>query len=466
MVKTKKTHDYDSLPASLKSDMKDGVFFVTAAVAAAPVHKLALQAVNKYLTKRKGKLIVLGMRHHAKSFEKQIPSYDPELNRLIKDGKVAKAWIFNDNLHAIDAQINPQAIQPLTGMSSLGVRRNGSMRSVIIAHTKQDMQTIAVGRNKHPRIIKCTGAITLPNYQHNRIGILAKRQHVCGGLIIEVRNSKIFHPREVQFLDDGSFIDLAIRYYPDGSTERVKNCTMILGDIHLGEHSRHLEQILTEQYKQIQPTKIFYHDLVSGNSISHHMQDDIIARSTISYPFQNLTQELMHAQITFEKLRNLAPDRCKHYVVASNHLEFTSRWLKKGTFASDPQNFRLGCQMAILKLDGKSELQPYVDPDKKAIWLGRNEDVIIAGTQLAAHGDDGANGSKGSLQGFTQTYGRSITGHTHVAGIRGGAWSVATQSEKRLGYNNGPSAWVNANAVLYPCGSRQLLINIDLEWRL
>ena len=154
-------------------------------------------------------------------------------------------------------------------------------------------------------------------------------------------------------------------------------------------------------------------------------------------------------------------------IVKSNHDEFLDRWLEDGKYIKDPINFKLGHILAIAKYDGIDPLKFYFESghDTYIKFLKKDESFEIAQVQLGAHGNEGANGARGSLDAMEKSFKNSISAHTHHMRIVRGAWSVGTSTFLRIGYNTGSSSWTNTSALLYPNGMRQLISVIDGRWR-
>ena len=109
--------------------------------------------------------------------------------------------------------------------------------------------------------------------------------------------------------------------------------------------------------------------------------------------------------------------------------------------------------------------------DANIVWLKRDEDYNIYGSECGSHGDLGSNGARGSLAAIEKAYNRAVVGHSHTAGIHRQVYQVGTSSDLKLDYNRGSSSWTQSMALIYPNGSRQL-INIvprkdgSLGWRI
>jgi hypothetical protein len=121
-------------------------------------------------------------------------------------------------------------------------------------------------------------------------------------------------------------------------------------------------------------------------------------------------------------------------------------------------------------MEGKDPVKSAVEKvglkAKNIRWLQRDEDFKVAGIQLGAHGDIGPSGTRGNIKNMRKSYGLSVTGHSHSPGIHHGAFAVGTSSLLKLGYNVGPSAWLQTHAVIYSDGSRQLVNMISGIWKM
>jgi hypothetical protein len=87
------------------------------------------------------------------------------------------------------------------------------------------------------------------------------------------------------------------------------------------------------------------------------------------------------------------------------------------------------------------------------------------GIECGLHGDLGPNGARGNVGWFAKMGRRSNLGHSHVAGIRGGAYQAGTKSKLRLEYNHGPSAWTHSDIITHENGKRQIVTFFNGKWR-
>jgi hypothetical protein len=74
---------------------------------------------------------------------------------------------------------------------------------------------------------------------------------------------------------------------------------------------------------------------------------------------------------------------------------------------------------------------------------------------LAQHGDVGSNGSRGSLNQFRKLNTKIIVGHYHSPGRKDNVIAVGTTTHLRVGYNQGPSSWLQSHALIHEDGKVQ-----------
>jgi len=101
---------------------------------------------------------------------------------------------------------------------------------------------------------------------------------------------------------------------------------------------------------------------------------------------------------------------------------------------------------------------------ERIITLKRNSSYKIHGWEVGQHGDYGANGSKGSLLGYRRLNTKMIIGHVHSCGRKDGVLAVGTSSKLRLGYNLGPSSWLQSHVIIHNDGRAQHISFINGEF--
>ena len=427
-------------------------------------------AVQNFLKRAKAELVLLPMPAHVKALQEQPLYYDPKLKPF--KNKFATEFTFNPHLKAIEAHLNPQQINPLTGLKRLKVHRYTDQyeagteikrfkTSIIVAHSKQMLEVIPTGNNSHPRIIHSTGTITNPSYLRNRIGMIANDDHKLGGLIIEIRGD-VFWVRQVQFdVKNGSFVDLGKRYHADGSVTEERAEAFKMGDVHPGHHSQKALDVIYELWKVIKPKKIFLEDFFDGSSISHHLANKRLTRAKMPSQFSDLPTEIKEAGKVLKEIWNEAPKDAEIFATASNHPEHVMKYLEEARYINDKkENYDIGHRMVVMSLDGKNPLKEYLDPDSFMNWTDENQDIFVEGVQMNAHGHLGLNGAKGSKIGHELAYGDAMIAHSHTPSIYHNTFTVGHTIHERHGYNNGPSTWILCSGAVYKGGQKQLYMII------
>jgi hypothetical protein len=100
----------------------------------------------------------------------------------------------------------------------------------------------------------------------------------------------------------------------------------------------------------------------------------------------------------------------------------------------------------------------------KFITLGRRASYRVNNWELGQHGDIGSNGSRGSLLQFRRLNTKIIVGHYHSPGRKDGALAVGTSTNLRVGYNLGPSSWLQSHVIIHKDGKAQHINFINGEF--
>lgn len=446
-------------------------FVVTTAVTGCGLDTKAYDSVKQYCKANDAALLVLVSSDPASNLDRgSLGRID---KRLTSEAIVLEDTHLNSNIFLSTVKLSAKHIDPITSLTRVGQREG----SFIYASPKQRLKASPVSNVKMPHFLMTTGAITIPdytstNYMSNRTAYIATHDHVMGAVVVEIGDSDEYHFRQIQFDKSGSFIDLG-RQYDGKKIKSIRPEAFVLGDWHAGSTCPMAKQVWKSVCKDLKPKRLFMHDLFDGRSINHHEAqniDSLAKRAELGH--LNLLDELKLVARDLEELKSWTDELI---VVKSNHDEFLDRFLQKGNFSGDPHNYKTFLKLAYEKVDknvdpliyGVEELAGLDDKVAKAItWLERDEDYIIAGIQLGAHGDKGANGSRGGLKQMEKAYGNSVTGHSHSPEVIRGAWQVGTSSTLKLSYNVGPSSWLNTSCLVYPNGQRQLINAIDGNYKI
>lgn len=443
-------------------------FVVTTAVTGCSVDKDFLGAIQTYCKEKDAELLVLLASDPAARASKDF--IDPAIP---KSALVVDDVSLNENIHINTIKLSAKHIDPITSLTRIGHRQGG----FIYASPKQRLKFMPTARVQYTHAIMTTGAITSPNYgtdkyMSDRTAHIAEHDHVMGAIIVEVQDKKKYYFRQVQADTDGSFIDLGVKYDKLGS-EEYKSEAFVLGDWHSGETDPTARKCWEEICKEMKPKYLVLHDAFNGLAINHHEEKNtiILAQRAMEGKL-DLYKEVKELACDLNDLTGLAEEVI---MVKSNHDEFLTRYLQEGKYVKDPINHRFALEIARDMLDGLDPLESAIAKASKLMgsdflnkvrFLERDENFIVGGVQLGAHGDKGPNGSRGGIKSLESAYGNSVTGHSHSPEILRGAWVVGTSSYLRLSYNVGPSSWMHTSCLVYPNGARQLISVIDGKWRL
>lgn len=443
-------------------------FFITTAVLNAEADKKFLKSIRNYCKRNKAKLLVLTCLDRAskRSSGSKIGFVDKELVNDV----VTKDLQLNKNFIVSTIKLNAKQRNPLTGLNSV----IQGTESYIFAGTKQLRKDKATANSKFPNTLLVSGAITKPEYQSNRYmsersAYLAHYDHQISGWIVEIEDEETFYQRPVQAYKDGSFRDLNYKYSPDGTKTKVNVEAVVYGDYHCGSTCPRAKRMGEEVVRLLKPNHLVIHDFFDGVSVSHHEKHNAILRALRAEAGElSLVDELQLAKSELEYLSKLAP---KLVMVPSNHDEFLHRYLKRAGYIDEPHNMRISLELSLAMLDGKDPLK-YALMDKlnckanNVIFLERDEDFTLRGTQLNDHMDLGPNGSRGSLKASENVHKSVIGGHSHTFGIIMNAYQAGTFTKIRLAYNRGPSSWTRGLVVLHEDGTKQAITLVNGRWKL
>ena len=437
-------------------------FIVTTAVSGKMVDENFLDALRNYSERNEALILVLPCEDVAS--RKSIHKW--ELDHRLKDCRIIfKDLYLNNNIYINDIKVSAKQIEPLRGLQRF-TQANGS---TIIASTKQYLQFVANSNVKLPRALMTTGSVTVPDYMTDkymskRTSKIAEFDHVRGCIIVEIEDDEVFHFRQVQAIDDGSFIDLGIEYRADGTIADVEGTVVVFGDSHVGAHDLDVMKKQEEIVKEIRCKDIILHDIFNASSITHHdIGKPAIKAAKAMKGLGSLETEGNVLVKYLEEVGSWIPG--KLVIVKSNHDEHLDRYLTEGRFINDPTNFYFSLDLVKKLIEGSDPLKYMIeevigftkDVNTDILWLERDVDYPVYGIENGSHGDIGSNGAKGSLVGMEKSYGKATVGHSHVAGIHRQVFSVGTSSHLRLDYNKGASSWTNSLCLTYPSGSRQLI---------
>ena len=434
-------------------------FVITTAVSGKPIDPDFLASIENYLEFNNASLLILPCEDVASRNSTFRWELDP---RLSEHHVVFDDLYLNKKFLLSSIMVSAKQINPLTGLERLA-QRKGSM---VLASPKQFLKFVANSNKKLPKALMTTGAITLPDYSTDlymskRTSYLAEFDHVMGAIVVEIEDDRFFHFRTLECGDKGEFIDLGYQYNPDGTVEEVENSVGIFGDTHVGVHDLDVNDALIELVEYANITEVIFHDIFDCRFNNHHDTNKLITRARLA--MDGKISMLDEGRAVSEFLDDWNSRVEKSTIIKSNHDEALDKYIQEGRWFKDPLNFYHACDLARRAVEGKDLLKYLVEDlcelksTNQVNWLERDEDYKVYEAELSAHGDLGANGSRGSLNSIEKAYVKAIVGHSHTAGILRGVKQVGTSSLLKLGYNRGPSSWTQTAAVEYYNGTSQLI---------
>jgi len=383
----------------------------------------------------------------------------PELNVRALNRKIA----------VVEPQTPSQNEDPCAGNRDLPQDYLGL--SVIIPHPKQRLVSVPKDLGgKMPRILLTTGCCTYPNYNDtNSRGKKANRHHQYGFVVVDVLDPKTYLPRIVPALEDGTFVDLGVKYAPGRDPEKIRTKALVLGDIHVPFQNPSSIKASLEMVQELQPEKIFIHDLLDFYCVNHHNADNLLWRMDLAERgIDGLGSELEAGLAFLKQLSEVATGRI--YVVPSNHDRFVSDWINSGRVLKDPKNMRIGAgiirNFSSSKSIARTALEQVGRIPRNIEFLLLDSDQRPHSYECSAHGHLGIDGAKGTLRQFKVSYGRVVTGHTHTLEVDGHAISAGTNSEIPMEYQKGqPSKAMAGNVAIYAPDLAQAIPIIGGRWK-
>lgn len=450
-------------------------FVITSAQNATPIHKGFFEALKAYCKHIDAELVVIPIR------------YKNPTSRWSRSQAGAEWWVdevqpylYNQRKklgpHLVllgDIKVVPTAQRPLSGFEGITHAESG-----IIGHPKLQLATIATPQYALPKIMTTTGSVTLKNYTDSKAGAKGAFHHVFGAAVVEIHGSK-FHLRQINALNDGSFIDLDYEYLPDGTHRKAAPALgLVMGDTHVRFIDPKVDKATFGpggMVERLNPKALVWHDLLdnyAGNP--HHLGDPFISIAKYKSSYHVVKDEIEEA---IEFLRQRSKGR-RGYVVASNHNDFFRRWVNQTDWRRDPANAEFYLKTAAVMAEsakmienGADYIDPFtywikqrVDDTDDIVCLEPDESCLIGGNECSFHGDNGPNGARGTVINLSKIGVRVVSGHGHAPAIEAGHYRTGTSTYLKLEYTTGPSSWLNTHCVIYANGKRSLLNIIGGEW--
>lgn len=448
---------------------------ITSAQNATPVHQGFLKALEHYCKANKAELVVIPIR-----YKNPTSRWTESQRNEEKWAQEVQPYLYNQrknlskNLVLLgDIKTRPTAEQPLLGFEGITHDQSG-----ILGHSKLQLKTIPTPQNALPKILTTTGSVTEKNYTDSKAGKKGEFHHTFGACAVDIRGS-IFHMRQINATNDGSFIDLEYEYLPTGKRRKAKRpLALVMGDT----HCRFIDpQVAKATFaydgivETLDPEYLVWHDLLDAYARNPHHQNN---------PFIEIAKRQANMHLMEAEVREAVAfvEECtkkrKSIIVPSNHDDFFRRWILNTDWRKDPDNagFYLETALRMVK-SAKMEDHGAAYDDPFVFWfnkLKKNDDIqclnmdesfMLGPIEVGYHGNLGPHGVRGTVRNLSRLGVRVVTGHGHSPAIEEGHYRTGTSTYLRLEYNQGPSAWLNTHCVVYANGKRSLINIIDGEWR-
>lgn len=426
-----------------------------------------IQALNKCAEHKDAEILLI--QNQANTLSDLEDPFNEAIEEEVAPFKIMGDKKLNDNLwiSAYTCPIN--IIDPLSGMESDAAK----MGCFVMGFPRHRFKTVPrMLRESHmPRAIWCTGSISHPYYKNTKSGRRVSKYHIVGALVVEVLSEKKFTIRQLEWDGEG-FYDLNHYYTSDSVSDETGKAVdaISLGDDHAVHNNPFVVDETIKLFQLLRPKKVFHHDTLDCCSISHHVEGRYLTKAAIA---MTLEQE---GETTVKYLSKMISATSKwkaqHYAVASNHPEHLIRYLEEARYIEDEFNYILGHKLAIRQYEQgdaiewflKKYLSKYAKLPRFTL-LKRKDSFKVNDIEMADHGDEGSNGSKGNSKEKGIVYdGNSVTAHEHSPSI--GVWGNSvngTMTYLSLGYckDSGSSSWLNTHTAVYNNGKRtHLHINL------
>ncbi len=461
-------------------------WLLTSAQDDTPVHVGFMENLRAYADAVGATIMVGGFTYQKGLFE-------DHASRTAVFSQAVHPYIQHDNvmcgplLFAAKMNILPTAVRPLSGLETYS---RGAW--AVFPHAKTQMVSVPALPGGRPAQVMTTGACTLPNYIEKKAGLKADFHHTIGAVIVEVDECDRIFCRQLHATADGSFQDLDTMVRGGEVTHGHRIEALTPGDIHIekADHEVFLasfgydivEQKVTNRSSLLhilRPRHVAWHDLFDHMARNHHRRGDPHFGAAMIAGGCDRVEDGTRAAAKF--LLGVADDSFKSVIVASNHNDALRRWLREADPRMDPANARYWCELnaelyrQIEAGNNDFDIFQYAicrhDPNGlvDVEFVPRNSSYLICqshgGIELAAHGDEGPNGARGSALALTRVAVRMNIGHAHTPGWLDGVCTAGLSALLDQGYNSGPSGWSHTHIITYPSSKRTLVTLWDGKWR-
>lgn len=423
-----------------------------------------LTTLKNYCSEKDAALVIIPIRY--RSPEKDVPdlAYAESIAPYLVDNNI----MFENHQVVImgGLKLLATAVNPLSSMDAFS-----KGKTLILGHPQLQLRTMARGKDtKYPPILSTTGSITKEKYSVTKSGISADFNHSMSAAVIEFTDNEFFIRHLNYDSKMGGFCDLD-QCFAGNTVTPVEADAIVTGDSHVVFHDKEVYSATYGDnglFVTMKPKHWVVHDVLDFFARGHHTNKD----QFISFLKHLKNMECVKTEVeqACEFLMQNRPWGCHVIVVGSNHDIHLDRWLKETDIRKDPINAKFFHWLSFLMYeymeDNDGEIpaalslyfsQKYPEISTSVKFLKEFDSFKLHGIELGTHGANGLNGSRGSLQQFTNLPTKTITGHSHQPAINKGSYVVGTSSIFHMGYVKSASGWDQAHCIIHPNGKRQLV---------
>jgi hypothetical protein len=481
---TPRTYLEETLRVAPVKHARKRSYLFTGAQNDASVHLSFWENLNAYARSIEAEVVVGPWTYETQWWSENNPiarAYDPLIAEHLCFGQmeIGDNFIFAGEMNTL-----PTASRPI---SDLLTYSRG--RWAVFPHAKLQLKSVP---STDPYIqahqVMTTGACTKPKIIPRKAGVKSIFHHVIGATLVEFDADGDIFCRQINASDDGSFYDLDAFVDKGEVTYGHEAEAITIADAHVRKldsknaratlgfdmQGRHAAGSLLEALK---PKHIFLHDIHDNESRNHHHEKD----NAHSYEMavrgrESVLDEVKDAAAFLQALQGAAPSS-RIMVVESNHDLALERYIREGRYRLDGINIRIGLQLEDAYLAWREQVASCIDMEQSAPsfslleyairqvagnsvanvgWIHDGYSFVLNGIELGHHGFRGANGARGSVNGFANMGRKMSIGDKHSPEILDGVY-VSGVLNLRMGYNKGPSGWAVTHTVQYKNGKRTLV---------
>lgn len=393
---------------------------------------------------------------------------DPALAPYLISDRVqlAKGLVF-----CAEVQILPTAADPLSGLETYTGRASG-----VFPHAKIEMRSIPSMRNEPTKFNYTTGCVTKHNYIQKKAGQKGEFHHAYGAILAEV-TADGWWVRQLNADKNNVVYDLDV-CAEDGVVYESEGAeALVCGDVHVAEMDPAVERATWHDgglVDLLKPKQQILHDVFDMRSrpwqdaknFHRQFEKHVKGQESVEQEVWECADALTDA---------ILPKVPASVVVRANHDLKLESWLNEGDYKTDLVNaeFFLEAQLAKVRaiIGGDKKFKVLEWALRRAtgapvlnttVFLDEDESYVLCrdaggGIECGNHGHRGANGAKGTPEGFRKMARKMIIGDKHSAGIYGGVYVTGTCTGTEVDYAKGPSSWSPTHCVVYPNGKRALV---------